>query len=68
MIWVVGIIALVVGIAIGFALGFWGLKRQMMNMQFDEQQIAQMAKRMGMNLNQKQLQQVTRQMKNMKWK
>jgi uncharacterized protein YneF (UPF0154 family) len=68
MIWLVGIIALVVGIAIGFALGFWGLKRQMMNMQFNEQQIAQMAKRMGMNLNQKQLQQVTRQMKNMKWK
>ncbi|UOF89340.1 YneF family protein [Fodinisporobacter ferrooxydans] len=68
MVWIVGVVALLIGLGLGFAGGVWFLKRQLTNMQFDDKQIAQMAKRMGMNLNPKQLQQVSKQMKNMKFK
>ncbi len=62
--WIIPILTLLVGLAGGFFLGAYYLRRQMSNMQMDDKQIQQMARSMGMNLNQKQLKQVSRNMKN----
>lgn len=56
-------IGLVAGLVGGFFLGVWVLRRSMANMPLNDQDVAQMAKRMGMNLNPKQLQVVKQQMK-----
>jgi uncharacterized protein YneF (UPF0154 family) len=56
-------IGLVVGLIGGFFLGVWVLRRSMANMKWDDQDLTQMAKRMGMNLNPKQMQAVRQQMK-----
>ena len=61
--WVIGAACLVGGAVGGFFLGVWFLRRSMANMQWDDQDIAQMARRMGMNLNPRQLQAVKQQMK-----
>lgn len=61
--WLMLVIGLIVGIVGGFAIGVWYLRRSMMNMQMDDKEIMQMAKRMGMNLNPRQLQMVKQQMK-----
>ena len=63
MIWIMLAIGLIVGLVGGFFGGVWFLRRSMANMQMDDKEIAQMAKRMGMNLNPKQLQVVKQQMK-----
>jgi len=62
---VIPIITFIVGAAAGFAIGVFYLKRQFSNMSTDPKQIQQMAKQMGMNLNQKQLNQMSRTMNNM---
>lgn len=59
------IVALLIGIVIGFYFGVQFLKKQMMNMTLDDQQLKEMAKRMGYNLNSKQLQQVKQMQKKM---
>ena len=61
--WIVAVGFLIVGLVGGFALGLWFFRRSMANMQWGDQDIAQMAKRMGMNLNPRQLQAVKQQMK-----
>ncbi|WP_027415618.1 YneF family protein [Aneurinibacillus terranovensis] len=60
------ILTLLIGLAGGFAIGVWYLRRQMSNMQMDEKQLQQIARSMGMNLNQKQLNQMSRRMQNVK--
>ncbi|ADG06174.1 YneF family protein [Kyrpidia tusciae] len=63
MIYVEFIGVFIVGVAAGFALGVWYLRRQLQNTQMDEKQVLAMARSMGVNLNQKQLQTVMRHMK-----
>ncbi|USG68496.1 YneF family protein [Brevibacillus ruminantium] len=64
--WVIPIVTLLVGLAGGFFGGTYYLRKQVENMQMDDKQIQAMARSMGMNLNQKQLKQMSRNMKNMK--
>lgn len=64
--WVIPIVTLIIGLIGGFYAATYYLKKQMSNMQMDEKQIQNMARSMGMNLNQKQLKQMSRNMKNMK--
>lgn len=69
MVWdiIIPVVTLIIGLAAGFFGGVYYLRRQMANMQMDEKQLAQMARSMGMNLNQKQLKQMSQRMKNMKF-
>ena len=55
----------ILGVILGGIGGVYYLRKKMMNMQMSETDIAQMARSMGMNLNQKQLAQVQKRMKNM---
>ncbi|MDA5110036.1 MULTISPECIES: YneF family protein [Brevibacillus] len=64
--WVIPIVTLIIGLVGGFAGGTYYLKKQLQNMQMDEKQLQAMARSMGVNLNQKQLKQMSRTMKNMK--
>ncbi len=63
MIWIGLVIGLIVGLVGGFFLGVWVLRRSMTNMDMDDKDLAAMAKRMGVNLNPRQLQLVKQQMK-----
>lgn len=63
MIWIGLAIGLIVGLVGGFLLGVWVLRRSMTNMDMDDKDLAAMAKRMGVNLNPRQLQLVKQQMK-----
>ncbi|TVX88318.1 YneF family protein [Paenibacillus agilis] len=60
------ILALIVGLVIGFAGGVFYLRRQMEKMQTDPQMLQKMAKQMGYNLNGKQMQKAQQMMKNKK--
>ena len=62
---IIPVITFIVGAVAGFAVGVYYLKKQFSNMAMDQNQIKQMAKQMGMNLNQKQLNQMSRTMNNM---
>lgn len=61
--WIIGILAFLLGGVAGFYVAVQYLKKQMANMQMSESEIRSMARSMGVNLNQKQLAQVSRQMK-----
>ncbi len=61
--WLFLVIGLIVGLVGGFFLAAWYLRRSMANMDWEDKDIAQMAKRMGMNLNPRQMQLVKQQMK-----
>ncbi len=63
LVYVVGAVCLIIGLVGGFMLGIWFLRRSMANMEWDDKDIAQMAKRMGMNLNPRQMQVIKQQMK-----
>ncbi|MCY0901130.1 MAG: YneF family protein [Firmicutes bacterium] len=63
MIWVMLAIGLVVGAIGGGFLGVWLVRRSMSKMQMDDEDIAQMARKMGMNVNPKQLQVIKQQMR-----
>lgn len=62
---VIPIVTLIIGIALGFYLGIQTLKKQMTNMTMDDNQLREMAKKMGYNVNQKQLQQIKNMQKRM---
>ncbi len=62
---VIPVITLIIGIIIGFYLGIQTLKKQMTNMSMDDNQLREMAKKMGYNVNQKQLQQIKNMQKKM---
>ncbi len=64
--WIIPVLTLILGLVGGFFIGVYYLRKQISNMQMDEKQIQAMARSMGMNLNQKQLKQMSRNMKNMK--
>lgn len=61
---IIPILTFVVGILLGgFGVSF-AFKKQMTQMNNDPKQIQNIARSMGMNLNQKQMNQITRQMQN----
>lgn len=62
---VIPVVTLIIGIIIGFYFGIQTLKKQMMNMTMDDNQLRDMAKKMGYNVNQKQLQQIKNMQKRM---
>ncbi|MCE5168686.1 YneF family protein [Paenibacillus profundus] len=62
--WITGIVMLIVGVIIGFAVGVFYLRKQMEKMQSDPQMLQKMAKQMGYNLNSKQMQKAQQMMKN----
>ncbi|MFM1655274.1 YneF family protein [Brevibacillus sp. B_LB10_24] len=64
--WIIPIVTLIIGLVGGFFGGTYYLKQQISKMQMDEKQIQAMARSMGVNLNQKQLKQMSRNMKNAK--
>lgn len=66
--WIIPILTLLVGLVGGFFIGVYYLRKQMEAMQTNPEMLQQMAKKMGYNLNKKQMQQVQGMMKNRKWK
>lgn len=63
MIYIVAIISLIVGLVGGFFIGVYYLRKQMENMQNDPKMIREMAKKMGYNVNSKQMNKVQQMMK-----
>jgi uncharacterized protein YneF (UPF0154 family) len=63
MIWLGLGIGLLVGLIGGVFLGVWLFRRSMATMEPDDQDLTAMAKKMGVNLNPRQLQVVKQQMK-----
>lgn len=63
---IIPIITLIVGAAIGFAIGVFYLKRQLEKMQNNPDMIQQMAKQMGYNLNKQQMSKVQQMMNKQK--
>lgn len=66
--WVIPIVTLIAGLVGGFFIGVYYLRKQMEAMQSNPEMLQQMAKKMGYNLNKKQMQQMQHMMKNQKWK
>ncbi|CAH0118864.1 MULTISPECIES: YneF family protein [unclassified Paenibacillus] len=66
--YIIPIITLVVGLVLGFIIGVFYLRRQLTKMQSDPDMLAKMAKQMGYNLNNKQMQRAQQMMKNKKFK
>lgn len=64
--YIIPIVTLILGVAIGFAAGVYYLKNQMTKMQADPAMIQKMAKQMGYNVNSKQINQMKNMMKKMK--
>ncbi|KXG44108.1 YneF family protein [Tepidibacillus infernus] len=62
---VIPILTFIAGGVAGFAGGVYYLRKQMTNMSMDNKQIQQMARQMGVNLNQKQLNQMNKMMQSM---
>ncbi|WP_152396479.1 YneF family protein [Paenibacillus guangzhouensis] len=60
---VIPIVTLIVGLILGFIIGVFYLRRQLTKMQSDPQMLQKMAKQMGYNLNNKQMQQAQQMMK-----
>lgn len=54
---------LIVGVIIGFFVGVYYLRSQMMKMQNNPDMLAKMAKQMGYNMNKQQLQKAQQMMK-----
>jgi len=60
---VIPIVTLIVGAVIGFMVGVYYLRNQMMKMQNNPDMLAKMAKQMGYNMNKQQLQKAQQMMK-----
>jgi hypothetical protein len=65
---IIPIVTLLAGLAAGFFIGVYYLRKQMEKMQKDPQMLQKMAKQMGYNLNKQQMNKVQQMMKNRKWK
>jgi uncharacterized protein YneF (UPF0154 family) len=61
--WIIPIVTLLVGLVGGFAIGVFYLRNQMESMQNDPEMIRRMAKQMGYNLNQAQMNKMQNMMK-----
>jgi uncharacterized protein YneF (UPF0154 family) len=66
--WIIPIVTLIIGLAGGFFIGVFYLRRQLEQMQSNPEMLAQMAKKMGYNLNKQQMNKVQTMMKNQKFK
>ena len=64
--WLIPAITLLVGAAGGFFAGIYYLRKQLEKMQNDPKMIREMAKKMGYNVNQNQMNQVQKMMKKQK--
>ncbi len=64
---VIPIVTLIVGGVAGFFIGVYYLKMQMEKMQNDPEMLKQMAKKMGYNINNKQMNQVQQMLRNKKF-
>ncbi|MEI0739610.1 YneF family protein [Paenibacillus sp. JTLBN-2024] len=62
--YVIPVITLIVGLVGGFFIGVFYLRKQMEKMQSDPQMLQKMAKQMGYNLNNRQMQKAQQMMKN----
>jgi uncharacterized protein YneF (UPF0154 family) len=58
------VVTLIVGLVGGFFIGVYVLRRQMESMQQDPEKMREMAKKMGYNVNQKQVNQMQQMMRN----
>lgn len=65
--YIIPIITLIVGAALGFFAGVFYLRKQIEKMQNDPQMIQKMAKQMGYNLNKQQMNRAQQMMKNQKY-
>jgi uncharacterized protein YneF (UPF0154 family) len=61
---VIPILTLIVGLILGFLIGVYYLRYQMTKMQSNPEMLQKMAKQMGYNMNNQQLQQAQKMMKN----
>ncbi|WP_442603001.1 YneF family protein [Paenibacillus sp. KN14-4R] len=68
MVWLYIAIALIVGLAGGFFIGVFYLRKQLEKMQNDPEMIQKMAKQMGYNLNKQQMNKMQGMMKKQKFK
>ncbi|MFD0870861.1 Uncharacterised protein [Chlamydia abortus] len=66
--YVIPIITLIAGIAIGFFAGVFYLRKQIEKMQSNPDMLQKMAKQMGYNMNKQQMQKVQQMMKKQKFK
>lgn len=70
MVWynyVIPIVTLLVGLAGGFFIGVFYLRKQLEKMQNNPEMIQKMAKQMGYNLNKQQMNRAQNMMKNQKF-
>lgn len=65
---VIPIITLIAGLAAGFFIGVYYVRKQLENMQNNPEMLQQMAKQMGYNLNRRQLNKARQMMKNKKFR
>ncbi|WP_090978796.1 YneF family protein [Paenibacillus sp. CF384] len=61
---IISIITLIVGAVGGFFAGVWYLRKQLEKMQNDPEMLKKMAKQMGYNMNNQQMQKAQQMMKN----
>jgi uncharacterized protein YneF (UPF0154 family) len=62
--YLIPILTLIAGLAGGFFIGVFYLKRQLESMQNNPEMLAKMAKQMGYNMNKQQLNKAQQMMKN----
>ncbi|MCK9858460.1 YneF family protein [Paenibacillus sp. ATY16] len=63
---IIPIVTLIAGVAGGFFIGVFYLRKQLEKMQNDPEMIQKMAKQMGYNLNKQQMNRAQQMMKNQK--
>jgi len=62
--YIIPIVTLIVGVIVGFIIGVFYLRRQMTKMQSNPEMLQKMAKQMGYNMNNQQIAQAQKMMKN----
>lgn len=65
--YVIPVVTLLIGLVAGFFIGVFYLRKQLENMQNNPEMLQKMAKQMGYNLNNKQMQKAQHMMKNQKF-
>lgn len=65
---IIPILTLIAGLAGGFFIGVFYLRKQIESMQSNPEMLQKMAKQMGYNMNKQQMAKVQNMMKNQKWK